>query len=106
MIYRKRQTLSRWLDVAQKMTGPSSITQMLIQLGNEFLYHDFNLFFFSSQGLHSLMQMFLLFCYYQAHDVYQFPGNKRNQQKCSAIIEHIFTEINLMSLLEFHTVQL
>lgn len=63
-------------------------------------------FFFSPQGLHSSVQMFLLFCYRQAHDVYQVPGNKWNQQKSPVMIEHSFTEINLMSLLQFDTVQL
>lgn len=50
------------------------------------------LIFISPQGLHSSVQMFLLFCYHQAHDVYQFPGNKWNQQKCLVTTEHIFTE--------------
>lgn len=63
-------------------------------------------FFFSPQGLHSSVQMFLLFCYCQAHDVYPFPGNQWNQHKSPVTIEHIFTEINLMSLLQFDTVQL
>lgn len=95
--------LSRWSDVASEMTGPRSIMQMFIQLRMTFFLMVL-IFFFHSPRLAQFSENVFALLLHQARDVYQFPGNKWNQQKGPVTIEHIFTGINSMSLLQFDTV--